>query len=110
MSLSSNYQVSVVEIDGDRVVEIKGEIDLDARPELVKALSQASTAGQRLVVEMSGTTFMDSTGLKALLDAWQAHVAAGCEFVLRDPSPAVVRVLDIAAMSDAVPVDRTDGS
>jgi anti-sigma B factor antagonist len=110
MSDSNGYQVRVVDSEGECIVEVSGEIDLHARAELVTAIGQASTAGQRLAIDLSGTTFIDSTTLKALLDTWRARVSAGHEFVLRDPSPAVMRILSCTSLADALPVERTDHS
>ena len=110
MSDSNGFRVRVVDVEGESVVEVSGEIDLHARTELVTAIGQASTAGRRLVIDLSETTFVDSAALKALLDAWRAWAADGHEFLLRDPSPAVVRALEITSLADALPVENTDHS
>ena len=102
---SDGYQVRVIEVEGESVVEVTGEIDLSARAELVTAIGQATTAGQRLVIDMSRTTFIDSTALKALLEAWRSQNEAGRALVLREPSPEVVRTLEMAGLTDTLPVD-----
>lgn len=106
---SSGYRVRVVDVEGESVVEVSGEIDLHARAELVTAISQASTAGQRLVIDLSQTTFIDSTALKALLEAWRSQNEAGQELVLRAPAPGVVRTLEMAGLADTLPIDLLDG-
>jgi anti-sigma B factor antagonist len=105
---SNGYRVRVVDVEGESVVEISGEIDLHARAELVTAISDATTAGGRVVIDLSQTTFIDSTALKALLDAWRSQNEAGQELVLRDPAPVVVRILEIAGLTDTLPTDVTD--
>src|SRR5262245_30664414 len=107
---SGGYRVRVVDVGGESVVEVSGEIDLHARAELVTAIGQASTARQRLVIDLSEITFVVSAALKALLDAWRSGVADGHELLLRDPSPAVVRALEITGLADALPVDNTGPS
>ena len=55
--------------DGDRhVVAVRGEIDLFTAPELKAALGEAIEAGRsRIVVDLSDTTFLDSTALGVLI-------------------------------------------
>src|SRR5262245_51319861 len=105
---SRGYRVRVVVGGGEAVVEVAGELDLHARHDLLSALGQASSAGQRLVVDLSQTTFIDSTALKALLETWRAQNEAGKELVLRGPSPVVVRTLEIAGLSDTLTTEPAD--
>jgi anti-sigma B factor antagonist len=58
-------------IDGDRaVVRVRGEIDVYSAPRLRVVLSELpAPARYRVAVEMSGVTFMDSSGLGALVGA-----------------------------------------
>lgn len=55
--------------EGDRtVVEVGGEIDVYTAPQLRSALNDAIAGGARhVVVDMSGTEFLDSTGLGVLV-------------------------------------------
>lgn len=58
-------------LDGDRhVVAVRGEIDLFTAPELKQKLTEAIEGGKsRLVVDLSETTFLDSTALGVLIGA-----------------------------------------
>ena len=103
--MTDSYEVRVVDVDGESVVEVSGEIDLHARPDLVTAIDRATTAGRRLVIDLSETTFIDSTALRALLDAWRSQTDAGQDLVLRRPAPVVVRTLDIAGLTGMLPID-----
>jgi anti-sigma B factor antagonist len=50
------------------VVAVRGEIDLFTAPELKSALGEAIEAGTtRIVVDLSDTTFLDSTALGVLI-------------------------------------------
>ena len=52
------------------VVAVRGEIDLFTAPELKKTLQEAIEGGAtRLVVDLSETTFLDSTALGVLIGA-----------------------------------------
>ena len=58
-------------LDDDRhVVAVRGEIDLFTAPELKQKLTDAIEAGKsRIVVDLSETTFLDSTALGVLIGA-----------------------------------------
>ena len=55
--------------DGTRLVRVRGELDLATAPELERALEPNGDGDGRIVVDLSECTFIDSTGLKILVDA-----------------------------------------
>jgi anti-sigma B factor antagonist len=56
--------------DARHVVAVRGEIDLFTAPELKQKLTDAIEAGKvRIVVDLSDTTFLDSTALGVLIGA-----------------------------------------
>ena len=58
-------------LDSDRhVVAVRGEIDLFTAPELKQKLTDAIEGGKsRIVVDLTDTTFLDSTALGVLIGA-----------------------------------------
>jgi anti-sigma B factor antagonist len=58
-------------LDDDRhVVAVRGEIDLFTAPELKQKLTDAIESGKsRIVVDLTETTFLDSTALGVLIGA-----------------------------------------
>ena len=56
--------------DGVHLVAVAGEIDLFTAPELKAALGEALESGRiRIVVDLTETTFLDSTALGVLIGA-----------------------------------------
>jgi len=56
--------------DGAYVVAVSGEVDLYSAPDLLGTLRELADAdGQKLVVDVSATSFIDSTGLGVLIAA-----------------------------------------
>ncbi len=66
-----DFAVTEEPIDAERhVVAVRGEIDLFTAPELKQVLTGAIEQGRRrVVVDLSETTFLDSTALGVLIGA-----------------------------------------
>jgi anti-sigma B factor antagonist len=61
-------EIRVEETDDTYVVRLLGELDLSGVPEVNEALAAAEASGARsLLVDIEELTFVDSTGLSALL-------------------------------------------
>jgi anti-anti-sigma factor len=91
--------------EGDHaVIAPRGEMDMATvgavEGELRRARSQGVT---KVVLDLSGVTFMDSTGLH--LTARWANEATGDGFLfeLEPGPPAVQRVFELAGMTDWLP-------
>jgi anti-sigma B factor antagonist len=81
-----------------------GEIDLYTAPRLQSALAAviASAApASRVVVDMSGVEFCDSTGMNVLLSCLRQARERGGELEIAAPRPAVRKILSVTGL-DAV--------
>lgn len=89
-----------VRFDVDEViVEVRGELDTATAPLLQDLLDQLMAAGaRRVVVDLSEATFVDSTGLGALLSAHRRMQADHGQLVLSQPLPATRRLLELTAL------------
>jgi anti-sigma B factor antagonist len=90
------------------VVTPIGEIDRDTAPRLREVLEQAvqDAAGGTVEVDMANVSFMDSSGIGALLAGHQQAGSAGGTFRLRNPSEAVRSVLEITNVWRILGTDR----
>ena len=94
-----DFTVTIRNLPDIHVVALSGELDAATSPGLADALVQA--AGSTVVVDLSRLTFMDSSGIGALVVARKRIVAEGLgQLVLTRPVAAVSRVLDIVGLSD----------
>jgi anti-anti-sigma factor len=83
------------------VVSVGGEIDPGTASELSEAaLSAMREIGPSLVLDLSGVTFMDSTGLKVLLAVHQRAQLAGGRLVLAGATRSVQRVVSITGLDE----------
>jgi anti-sigma B factor antagonist len=88
---------------------LAGEIDLasiDALEAAITATEQDAAAGGDVVLDMSGVTFLDSSGLRVLVTANDRLASAGSRLVIRRPSASVLRVLEITGLLSTIVVDE----
>jgi len=87
-------------------VSLSGEIDLSNVALLEKGLASSVVVGRPLVVEMSGVTFLDSTGLRCIVKFCEG----GHRVIVRDPSSQVTQLLHLTALDGVLQVERTTTS
>ena len=96
---SESFGMEVVNANGRAVVSVHGEIDLGCGSALGDALWAAQEGSRDVIVDLSGVTFMDSTGLNALIGAYHRAPEGGSLRVV-GPSSAIRRVFDITGLSE----------
>jgi anti-sigma B factor antagonist len=88
---------------GRRVLVVVGAIDLQTREQLLQAGRDTLASGTgALVLDLDGVTFVDSTGIGALIElGHDATDEDGDGLVIRNPSHRVVRILEMTGLADA---------
>ena len=89
------------------VLSVAGELDVATAPALRKAFTDL-LEGEKVpdvVLEASGLSFVDSSGLAVLLLGAREWPARGSRLVLRQPSPMLSRLLDLAGVRRAFDVE-----
>ncbi len=88
--------------DGWAVVAVAGEVDLETASQLgdhaLEALREVSV---HLALELSGVTFMDSTGLKVLLSILRRVELAHGTMALVGATRSVHRILELTGLDQA---------
>lgn len=92
--------ISVEEGEHGPHVLVAGDLDLSAGDALEAIVAPMLRSGAEVEVEMRRVAFVDSSGLGALLALSQLAEDEGSGFVLRDPSEAVVKALDLTQTAD----------
>jgi anti-anti-sigma factor len=87
---------SVHPADTEVVVVLEGDVDA-ARSQALEAVLRAAWNEHRrlVVVDASAVRFLDSNALHAILATRDAIVRYGAELRMRNPSPAVLRVMEL---------------
>jgi anti-anti-sigma factor len=88
----------IVEYLGDRRFSLAGELDMASTAAVDEAMAKADGPGD-VVFDMSELTFIDSSGVLALSKA--AERVEDGSLILRQPTPAVRRVLDLVGLTQA---------
>lgn len=91
----------------DAVVTVAGEIDPHTAAPLTEALDGLAGTDdlQRVVLDLSGVTFVDSSGLRVLLTARERFAERDIHFSLRAPSEPVRRLLEITDLLSRLDVE-----
>lgn len=98
--------VDVVPEDGATIVRVAGDVDAHSTAELDRRLADAADRDADLVVlEVSGVTFIDSTGLRTLVAANTRLADRGGRLVLRRPTATLQRLLEITGLDASFDVD-----
>ncbi|KQY59853.1 hypothetical protein ASD11_10035 [Aeromicrobium sp. Root495] len=91
--------------DGDfHVITLTGDIDIETARDLrAHFIEHVTDPASRVVVDMSGVEFMDSSGLGALVGGWQILRDTG-ELRVAGALPAVERVFRLTGMHEVFPL------
>jgi anti-sigma B factor antagonist len=83
---------------GTNVLAVEGELDLATAPRLKGPLMEvAGETRNRVVIDMSGLTFIDSTALRLLVDANRQRSAEN-PLVVVCSNPKVLRIFKISGL------------
>lgn len=84
---------------------LAGEIDAHTAPSLVDHLDPLPDGTGDVVLDIAGVDFMDSSGLRVLIEAHDRARAAGRRLVLRSPSGVVRRLFEVSGLSEHLVID-----
>jgi anti-anti-sigma factor len=91
-------EFTISRLDGGSGLKLVGELDVATASRLTEALRGNEDVGE-LVLDLSELTFLDSCGMRALLDLARARNGNG-PVVILDPSRAVARLLEIIGVEE----------
>ena len=79
-------------------VSLSGELDMLSASCLGDALADAAHGSMAVILDLSQLTFMDSSGLHAILTARNRLSEAGCRFVILRGSHQVQRLFELSGV------------
>jgi anti-anti-sigma factor len=98
------FRIHSRELPDATVLVLEGELDVASAAELGREIDAANHERSRVVMDLRGLSFMDSTGLRALVAASESVEAAGREFaVVRGPRQ-VERLLAVTRVAERLTI------
>jgi anti-sigma B factor antagonist len=100
------------------VVAVSGEVDISIHDKLLDTVQSAVKIAdvedvRKVVVDLSHTSFLDSVGIRVLIQGRKAADLLGIEYLVTGATGLVHRVLDITGvltyLTDRQPPDLQDG-
>ncbi len=92
--------------DGDAIVRLSGDMDhhsaIGTREEIDLFLEEGDV--KRLLMDLSGMQFMDSSGLGLILGRFRKCEEKGIKFVLLNPNDGVLKILRFAGVEKMITV------
>jgi anti-sigma B factor antagonist len=88
--------------DGTAVVTVAGEIDFTNADEIAQGISDAVADWRPglLRVDLAAASFIDSTGLGALIAGYRTVIDEGARFEVVNPSAGFLRVLTVTGLCE----------
>ena len=90
-----------VDVEGS-VVAPRGELDVATQGMLREVLERQAARGE-VTLDLSGLRFLDTSGLRLVLETAEAARRDGFAFTVLPGSPAVQRPFDLAGVTELVP-------
>ena len=95
-----------VRAGGVHTVALTGELDLATAGDVDRVLEQVeATNAESIVLDLSGLTFMDSTGVRLVVNAHARSRADANRLTLRRGQAAVQRVMELSGVDVLLPFD-----
>jgi anti-sigma B factor antagonist len=80
------------------IIAFRGDVDLEHSPKAREVLLEGIAHGKSIFVDLSGVTYIDSSGVASLVEAFQRAKGQGSEFALVAVNPAALRVFQLARL------------
>lgn len=86
------------------IVAVRGEVDLSWSSEIRKAVLGALDRSQQVLVELDQVSYIDSSGIAALVEGYQSAKTRDIQFGLLSISDPVRSVLELARLDQVFPI------
>ena len=97
-------QCTVRDDNGFWVVTVAGEVDLSWSADVRRAILDGLDARRPVMVELSGVSYIDSSGVASFVEGYQRAKKERLQFGLVSASPAVLSVLKLSKLESIFPL------
>jgi anti-anti-sigma factor len=100
-----NFDLQTETEGSSALLRIRGDLDLQVVDQVTEALTQLEAAGpELLVIDVSGLSFMDSTGMGAIAAAHIRAMEAGRRFAIVRPPAGVRQAFDRTRLDEVITI------
>jgi len=97
--VSKVLSLDVTHTDSETTLTVTGEVHMENSPRLREALIQVCQEGPgRVVVDLAGVTYIESSGIATLVEALQRARQAGGQLLLRGLSERIKAVFRLSRL------------
>ncbi|HEY5731893.1 MAG TPA: STAS domain-containing protein, partial [Anaerolineales bacterium] len=91
--------------DGIRLIKLEGRLDLNGTYSIeVKFVNHCAGENVRVLVDMSGVSYVSSVGIPMLVNTAKSVTARGGKMTFLHPHANVVKVLELVGVSQVIPI------
>ena len=102
-------KATIEELDGDVTrVALDGRLDIDGSAQVDLRMNVIAGSSTRVLLDLSGVTFLGSMGLRSIVLPAQAIKRRGGRMVLLNPTPMVAEVLKNANIPAIIPIHHDE--
>jgi anti-anti-sigma factor len=99
-------EVQVLDLNGEKVIAIKGRVDTVTASNLEKAVSPLwATPSITLVFDCENMEYLSSSGLRVILSTHKQVTAKGGKFIMRHLNGEVRSVIDLTGFSRILTIE-----
>ncbi|GAB1821503.1 STAS domain-containing protein [Herbidospora sp. RD11066] len=99
-----NLRVHVASFEAYAVITVAGDVDATTTGQLHDAVVRAQEISAHLVFDLAEMSFMDSAGIRVLLDALHHTQTNGGSIALSGPRPSPRKVMELVGLADHIPI------
>jgi anti-sigma B factor antagonist len=99
---AGDFTITLVHLDGYVRVRLEGDLDFDATTKHAASLREVTDLRTRVVLDVGGVGFVDSSGLRFLVDLARRHDGP---VRLEGVQPPVRRILEITGLDAVLDLD-----
>ena len=99
------FEVTTEMGEGRALLIVSGELDSHTAPTFDGAIDALPDAVAEIAIDLADVGFIDSSGLRVLIRARRRLGDTPGSLTLRNPSPSLIRLLEITGLSDHFPIE-----
>lgn len=100
--MPAQLNVSIDEVAGARRVRVEGDLDSTSSDQFQLLMQQALEPGADVYLDLVGVEFIDSYGIRGLVNARDLATGAGMRVTVTDVSPCVADLLEVTGLTDTL--------